>query len=92
MTQFSLKLVNNLTKYEFTLEDLEDKETSRLFYTFDITVPDGLVDGEYAYTLYDENHAVLATGLLQIGDYNPDNTTYEQNTIKENNGYITYGG
>lgn len=92
MMHFSIKLVNNLTKYEFSLQDLEDKETSRLFYTFDITLPEGLVDGEYAYTLYDENNVVLATGLLQVGDYKPDNKTYEQNTIKENNGYITYGG
>lgn len=92
MTQFSLKLVNNLTKSEFTLRDLDDKETSNLFYTFDITLPEGLVDGEYGYTLYDDMDRVVATGLLQVGDYTPSNTTYENNTIKEENGYITYGG
>ena len=92
MTQFSLKLVNNLTKSEITIDSLTDKETSNLFYTFDIIIPGGMVDGEYSYTLYDDKDKVLATGLLQVGDFKPENTTYEQDTIKQENGYITYGG
>ena len=47
-------------------------------------------DGEYTYYLKDGDK-LLATGLLQIGDYKRDenvNTKYNDN----NNGYIVYDG
>lgn len=84
-----LKLRNNLTKIEYTFDNLDDKLTSRLFYTFDITLPADMDDGEYAYTLYDENEVVKATGLLQVGDFKPKNNTY---TAETHNGYIQYNG
>ena len=85
----TLKLRNNLTKIEYTFENLVDELVSRLFYTFDITIPAGMDDGEYAYTLYDERNVVKATGLLQVGDYKPQNNTY---TAQTQNGYIQYNG
>lgn len=85
----TLKLRNNLTKIEYTFENLVDELVSRLFYTFDITLPAGMDDGEYAYTLYDERNVVKATGLLQVGDYKPQNNTY---TAQTQNGYIQYNG
>lgn len=46
-------------------------------------------DGEYTYTLYDEQNTVKATGLLQVGDYVPNNNTY---TAQTQNGYVQYNG
>lgn len=87
-----LKLVNNLTKSEYNLTNLEDKGTSRIFWNFDIVLPSGLADGEYSYVLAYDNGVVEATGLLQVGDYVPDTKPYKGDTIKESNGFITYGG
>ena len=87
----TLKLINNLTKKEYELTNLADLNMSRLFYTFDITFPANMDDGEYSYTLYDGD-VVKATGLLQVGDYTPEKTTYENNEIKEQNGYVQYRG
>lgn len=81
-----LKIQNNLTKKVYTFDNLDDKLTSRLFYTLDLTLPEGMDSGEYTYTLY-ENNVVKATGLVQIGDYKPNNNTYSAQT---HNGYIQY--
>lgn len=85
----TLKICNNLTKVVYTFDNLDDKLTSRLFYTFDLTLPEGMDDGEYTYNLIDGNEAIVATGLLQIGDYKPNNNTY---TAQTQNGYIQYNG
>lgn len=87
----TLKLISNLTKKEYELTGLEDLATSRIWYTFDITLPEGMDDGEYTYTLYDDD-VVKASGLLQVGDYVPEKTTYNNDAIKEQNGYVQYGG
>ena len=84
-----LEIIHSLSKntVNFTVDDLKD---SALFYHFDITLIDGMEDGEYTYYLK-EGDEVLATGLLQIGDYKRDenvNTKYNDN----NNGYIVYDG
>ena len=85
----TLELVPNISKnaFLFSVNDLED---SALFYHFDISLVDGMEDGEYTYYLKDGD-TLLATGLLQIGDYKRDenvNTEYNDN----NNGYIVYDG
>ena len=85
----TLKLSNNVTKKVYTFENLEDKLTSRIWYAFDITLEPGTDDGEYTYTLYDDQEIVKATGLLQVGDYKPQNNTY---TAQTHNGYIQYNG
>ena len=84
-----LELIHSLSKNAvlLTVNDLED---SALFYHFNITLIDGMEDGEYTYYLKDGD-MLLATGLLQIGDYKRDenvNTKYNDN----NNGYIVYDG
>ena len=83
----TLKLFNNVTKKEYTFENLVDAMTSRIWYTFDITLQPDMDDGEYTYTLYDEQDVVKASGLLQVGDYKPKNNTY---TAQTQNGYIQY--
>lgn len=82
-----LKLVNNLTKNEVILENIYDKQTSNLFYTIDIELPDGLIDGEYSYFLI-EDDKILSNGLVQIGDYQSNNTKYNAN----NKQTIVYNG
>lgn len=46
-------------------------------------------DGEYTYTLTDDEGMIRATGLLQVGDYVANNNTYTANT---KNGYVQYNG
>ena len=87
----NLILTNNLTKTEYKLTNLEDLSMSRIFYTFDVIFPAGMDDGEYTYRLYDGDK-LKATGLLQVGNYTPEKTTYENNPIKEQNGYVQYTG
>ena len=83
-----LKLINNLTKNTIDLGEIEDKMTSALFYSFDISLPDDVKDGEYTYELYDYGELV-STGLLQVGDYEKDADSKEYNDNKK--GYIVYG-
>ena len=70
-----LKLINNLTKNTVELGEIEDKVESTIFYSFDITLPKGMNDGEYTYELFDGDKKV-AEGLLQIGDYVKENKEY----------------
>ena len=83
---FTIK--NNVTKkeYEFQVEDIGD---SMLFYHFNITLEAGVDDGEYGYILYDTDNAIVARGLLQIGDYVPSTTAY---TKDNKDVYIQYNG
>lgn len=76
-----LELTNNLTKITKILGNIEDKNNSGLFYSFDISLDGSYEDGEYTYRLID-GEKVVATGLLQIGDYERDmniNTEYDNN-------------
>lgn len=76
-----LEIIHNLSKKVTVLENIEDKKNSGLFYSFDISLDGSYEDGEYTYKLIDEEK-VVATGLLQIGDYEKDmniNTEYENN-------------
>ncbi len=85
-----LKLTNNLTKKVYEFDNLDDKLTSRIFYTFDIQLTETMDEGEYSYDLYDEEGLHKASGLLQIGDYRPENKTYSATTTES--GYIQYNG
>jgi hypothetical protein len=81
MDRFSIKLINNLTKKEVNIDNLEDSERSNMFYHFNIELVEDLEDGEYTYELIKEEK-IIATGLLQVGDYKRDtniNTEYKNN-------------
>lgn len=82
-----LSLKNNVTKQEIVFSEVVDEGVSALYYTFNIALPNKVEEGEYTYTLMDGNK-VVATGLVQIGDYKAEKTTYNKN----NEGYIVYGG
>ena len=85
----TLRIENQLSHISHTFDNLTDTMTSKLFYNFEITLPEGLLDGIYQYTLLDDE-TVVATGLLQIGDFTPDNKSYSSQTRQ--NGYIQYNG
>lgn len=82
-----LILENKVSKTQTVITGLTDLCTSALFYQFNIILPSGMLDGEYEYNLMDGQN-IIATGVLQIGDYTPSKETYN-NT---NNGYTVYGG
>jgi hypothetical protein len=82
-----LKLINNLTKNTVELGEIEDKVESTIFYSFDITLPKGMNDGEYTYELYDTDGKMVSNGLVQIGEYKQENKEYNDNK----KGYIVYG-
>ena len=74
----------------FTSQEQRDENQKERIEEIDISLIDGMEDGEYTYYLKDGDE-LLATGLLQIGDYKRDenvNTEYNDN----NNGYIVYDG
>lgn len=85
-----LELTNNLTKNTVILGEFEDKNTSGLFYSFDINLDGNYEDGEYTYRLK-EGETVVAMGLLQIGDFKRD-TDINKEYKKEDKGYIVYDG
>lgn len=65
--------IKNTTDLNVILDtEVTDKGTSAGFYTFDISLPEGIPDGEYEYILQDED-VVLSTGIIKIqGKVNPD--------------------
>ena len=86
-----LKITNNLTKAVTNFDNLENIDVSRIFYCFEIRLPEGMADGEYTYELFDGTE-IKATGLLQIGEYVPEKKNYNGDIIKEQNGYKQYNG
>jgi len=85
----TLNLVNSLTKVSYSLENLTDLGTNPLNYRFDINLPANIDNGEYEYTLLNDQQDVLATGILQIGNYEAPKTSYTAQTI---NNYVQYEG
>lgn len=85
----TLELRNNTDKKVYVLENLEDLKRNRLNWCFSIELPEGILDGEYTYKLSDED-TVVATGLLQVGDYKPNNKTAYSGNTSTQSGYIQY--
>lgn len=72
-----LEIKNNLDKHTYNFE-VNDQQTSSIYYHFSVRLPAGIPDGEYTYTLWDEDE-LKASGLLQIGDYQKKVTEYGKN-------------
>ena len=81
-----LLLKNGITHKEFEY-NVEDLNESSIFYTFNINIPESYDDGEYEYTLKDNEDKIVATGLMRIGDYKQENTQYNNKDKK----IIQYG-
>lgn len=77
---YDLILLNTTTRQDY-LYHLKDTRKYRNYYEFTVlfNLPD-LPDGEYEYKLKD-NDNVYSTGLVRVGDYNPERIEYE-NEIK----------
>lgn len=83
----TLILTNSVTKmqYNFTVSDASD---SRLFYHInDFRLYNDMDEGQYNYSLLDDDNEV-ASGILQIGEYENNSTTY---TTTDGN-YKQYNG
>ena len=83
----NLVIEDKVSKKQYTITGLNDLCTSALFYQFNVNLPEGLLDGQFDYALMDGDK-VLATGILQVGSFEPTKTTYN----KPNSGYTVYGG
>lgn len=81
-----IKLTHNTTNFSRIYMDIEDSSNNPLFYEFNLNT-EGLVDGEYTLTLYDDNSYELSSIIVKIGDYTTTRTTY--NVEKK---YKTYNG
>lgn len=78
---------NSVDKREYIFNDLEDINDSKMFFHFNIQLPNKVDEGSYDYILYGDNNEKLATGLCQIGDFVQVNTAYTKN-----NQFIQYKG
>lgn len=89
-TYFEMKLVliNQLSreKYEF---DVQDTTIYRNYYDFQIELPEGIQDGQYVLSLYNDDNELLYSDIAQVGDYVGDNQTYSGNN---NDNRIVYNG
>ena len=82
-----MKLIikNGIThkNFEYNVADLNE---SQIYYTFNLNIPEEMDDGEYEYTLKDNEDKILATGLMRIGDYKTENKEYNNKDKK----YVQY--
>ena len=63
--------------------EVTDKRTSDQYFTFDVTLPEGIPDGEYEYTLQDDG-VVLSTGIMTIqGRRDNQNEQYNKDILYE---------
>ena len=81
-----LLLKNGITHKEFEY-NVTDLNESSIYYVFNINIPDSIYDGEYEYTLKDNEGKIVATGLMRVGNYKQENKQYINNKDK----YIQYG-
>ena len=81
-----LLLKNGIThkNFEYSVTDLNE---SSIYYTFNLNIPEEMDDGEYEYTLKDNEDKIVATGLMRVGDFKQENKQYINNKDK----YIQYG-
>ena len=82
----TLKLTNSVSKKEY-LFAVEDTNSSIFYFNFNLKLTEDIDDGEYAYVLSDDEGNECARGLIQIGDYVPEKTEYENKKT-----YTIYNG
>lgn len=93
--RYTIKLINVITKKEYTFDVDVSVSDSALLYKFDVTLPK-MDEGEYEYYLYtyviveaQEIEKLIESGLLVYGDYVREQTPSfepEANTIVQFNG------
>ena len=60
-------VMRNTTDLQETTLSVTDLNTSGLYFNLAVSLPGGLADGEYQYTLKDGN-ILVSQGLLYVGD------------------------
>ena len=83
--EMTFKLINSVSKKEYSYV-VEDTKTSVYYWNFNLKL-DKMEEGEYTYILVDDEGNECARGLLQIGDYVPEKTEYENKKT-----YTIYNG
>lgn len=85
-----LKFKNSLDKKVYTFSQITDINDSKMFFHFNIQLPEGMPDGSYTYALYDDNNVQIANGQAQVGDFKgkAEATT----AYTKNNEFIQYNG
>ena len=81
-----LVLINSLSKEKYELI-VRDNGSTMNYYKLEINLYDNMAEGEYEYTLLDDNNNEISNGLLQIGNYKQNNKQYSD---KKTN--IVYNG
>ena len=84
--EMTLKLTHQVSHKEY-LYTVEDTNTSIFYWNFNLKLAEDIDDGEYAYVLSDDEGNECARGLIQIGDYVPEKTEYENKKT-----YTIYNG
>ena len=67
MTGEMTLVMRNTTDLQETTLSVTDLNTSGIYFNLAVALPGGLADGEYQYSLKDENIQV-SCGLLYVGD------------------------
>lgn len=81
------KLTNTLSNKEYEF-NVEDNKISKTFFSFTLTLPNGMDEGEYNFYVIDEDGSILSQGLLRYGDYKTENKAYnsQNKTFKQYRG------
>lgn len=77
---FTLELTNNITNQTYTFENLHPNENSNNYMYVIPFVLENIPTGEYFYKLSDGGENVAEFGLLNYGNYTPENTQYNNET------------
>lgn len=78
--ELRLVLINNLTQQEV---EVEVREFFLWSFTYQVEInPFTTVDGEYSYTLYNEENKELEIGLAVFGEYKNEVKSYGETTKK----------
>lgn len=81
-----LVLINSLSKEKYELI-VRDNGSTMNYYKLEINLYDNMAEGEYEYTLLDDNNNEISNGLLQLGNFTQNNKQYSD---KKTN--IVYNG
>ena len=70
-----ITLKNNITLNKIELDCSVDGGWSGGLI-INMELPPNTLDGEYTYTLYDNEDNIIGNGIIQIGNYNKEQKTY----------------
>lgn len=63
----AMTIRNTITQKEHNLGSMTDEGGSDMYYLLPVSLPEGIDDGEWEYTLTQDG-IVVATGILKVGE------------------------